>query len=181
MAEQWIAFRPNSGTATQHTLQIKSRSRYTGRIERAGTVRVTSRSNPKVYRDIIVTQNSAGPLYELITGSAEVPSNGGKARFSCRTNVVYFNVQRSSGVQFSATAFKLYINDVLTTPVKVSNNLYKLPTDPGAEEWYTMIVEFTLSPNTGSTDRVSQIHLLIYEESLLIHTETLTVTTLAAK
>lgn len=178
MAEQWIAFRPNSGTAGQKDLQIKSRYTYTGRLERSGTVKVASRSDPKTYRNIAVKQSGVGLRYALVNNEVELPSNGGTARFSCNTNTFYFGVKSASGIFMPARAFKLYINDTLVTPVSVNNALFRLPEDVGATEWYTMDIDFTLAANNESADRISTMLILIYETPYTLSlTETLTVTT----
>lgn len=171
MAEQWIAFRPRYGKAGTGTFQMApyGSEKYSGRLQRRGVARVSSRQNPDVYRDIPVTQIGLGNLFE--PGSLEffLTAAGGRARFEFKSNTKYFRLSDDNDELVPLSKFLVFINNVSVKPLSINTRygiIYEMSGDPGALAMYDMAIAISVPSNPGFTDKVYYYYIEMVDDEL---------------
>lgn len=102
MAEKdFMTYTPEGGVADTPTEVTVTVSKYYGREDRTGVLRVTAQSDPSVYKDVtVVNSGAAQQVIDVQTTAKSVPSGGGQCVFKIFANsqTIYLKLYYTIGM-----------------------------------------------------------------------------------
>lgn len=99
--KDFMTYTPEGGVADTPTEVTVTVSKYYGREDRTGVLRVTAQSDPSVYKDVtVVNSGAAQQVIDVQTTKKSVPSGGGQCVFKIFANsqTIYLKLYYTIGM-----------------------------------------------------------------------------------
>lgn len=99
--KDFMTYTPERGVADTPTKVTVTVSKYYGREDREGVLRVTAQSDPSVYKDVtVINSGAAQQVVSVEANERPVPSNGGSCVFTISANsqTIYLKLYYTIGM-----------------------------------------------------------------------------------